>query len=157
MQYLKRTKAVKTSVKRYEKGADGKIVKDEKGNDKVAETREVEIKDVEYPKYESVAECIQVAGSEEKFLEAVNKWVQDAAIQPVRLVGNKFDWDTADSLIQQEGRETSKRVNAFSDQRGGGNAQNKAMADELRKLKEAAASGKVSAEDLLAMLTAGTI
>lgn len=156
MKFLKLEKPIKTKVVSYEKGADGKNVTDADGNKKVSLERVVEIKGVEVPQYESLEEATQAAGSVEQLLKSINKWTKDEAVAPVRLVGSQFSTDDSDDVIASKGREVARSVNPFEDRRGGGNAENKRLADQLRSIQEAAKSGMSDAE-LIALIRGGAV
>lgn len=156
MKFLKLTKPVKTKVVSYEKGADGKVVETAEGAKKVKEERTIEISGLEVPQYESITEASQAAGGDEKLLSAINKWTKDEAVAPVRTVGGKFSTDNTDAEVIEEGLKLAKNINPFEDRRGGGNAENKALANQMRSIQELASKG-ASDEELLALIRGGSV
>lgn len=149
MKFLKLTKKINTKIVDFQKTEDGKFKTDEKGNRVAARERTLAISDVEVPQFESLQEAVQTAGGEDKLLESINKWTKDEAVAPVRIVGGKYNYDDPDDKIIAEGRAIAKTINPFEDRRGGGNAQNKILADQYKELQALKESGASDA-DLLA-------
>lgn len=164
MKYLKLSKPIKTTVRSYQKEADGTYSKNEKGDRIVTTEREISIAGVEIPLFESLAEAVQKAGSEDAVVEALNEYTKGVAVGPVRIVGNKYSTEDKDEVVIAEGLALAKSANPFEDRRGAGNAVNKAKAQQFdalqSALQNALASGKSQEEaaaDLIAMLKANAI
>lgn len=151
---LKLKKPIKTVVKSYAKDAEGKVTKDEKGNDVVSGSREVNIPGVEVPQYESLAEAVQVAGDEKKVLEYLNLCVKQDAVSPIRVVGASFTLDNSDEEVVTKGLDLGSKFNPFTDRRKGEGV--KALADKFKSL-ETLVSGGASDEDIIAAIRGGKL